>query len=227
MQFDVFSSIFNATDTMTLSGYLICIAVSLVLGVIIALCNTYKNNYTKSFTFTLAILPVIVQTVIVLVNGELGTAIAIAGAFSLVRFRSVPASGRDITFVFLAMTIGLANGVGFIGISVILTIIICLVMFLLTSMNFGSAGPLVRDLKIVIPEGLNYEDVFEAVFKKYTSRVELLKIKTTNMGSLFNLHYSITLKRGIKEKEFIDELRIYNGNLEVSCAKPETLKSDI
>lgn len=219
---NIFSSLFSATDSLTLQGYLICSAVSLVLGIIIAASNTFRNRYTKSLTVTLVLLPVIVQAIIAMVNGQLGAGIAVAGAFSLIRFRSTPAQARDITSIFLAMSVGLATGMGYIGIAILLTLIVCSVNLILSCTKFGSVKSGERVLMIVIPESLNYEDALEPVFEKYTSSHELIKVKTTNIGSLFHLRYRITLRSGISEKAFIDELRIYNGNLEISCSLPET-----
>ncbi len=223
---DIFSSLFSATDSLSLGGYLICTAVSLVLGVIIAATNTFRNRHTQSLTVTLVLLPVIVQAIIAMVNGQLGAGIAVAGAFSLIRFRSAPAQARDVTSIFLSMAVGLATGMGYIGIAVVLTLIVCLVNILLSFTRFGAAKNGERDLKIVIPESLNYEDVFEDVFKKYTSHHELIKVKTTNIGSLFHLSYRVRLRSGVSEKDFIDELRIYNGNLEISCSVPGSNGSD-
>ncbi len=222
MLFDatIFTSVFSTTDTLTISGYLICMVVSLILGLVIALCNTFRNRYTKSLTVSLVLLPVIVQTIIALVNGQLGAGIAVAGAFSLVRFRSAPASARDITSIFLAMAVGLATGMGYIGISIVLTIIVCLVNIIISFTKLGELKTGDRELKITIPESLSYDDIFQPIFEKYTVKHELIRVKTTNMGSLYNLHYRITLRNGISEKEFIDELRIYNGNLEISCSIP-------
>ena len=224
MLFDVniFSSLFSATDSLTLRGYLICMAVSLILGIIIAACNTFRNRYTKSLTVTLVLLPVIVQAIIAMVNGQLGAGIAVAGAFSLIRFRSAPAQARDITSIFLAMSVGLATGMGYIGIAILLTIVVCVANIILSYTKFGSVKSGERELRIVIPESLNYEDVLEPVFAKYTTSHELIKVKTTNIGSLFQLRYRITLRNGVSVKAFIDELRIYNGNLEISCSPPES-----
>ena len=162
----------------------------------------------------------IVQTIIALVNGQLGAGIAVAGAFSLVRFRSAPASAREITSIFLAMAVGLATGMGYIAIAVILAVFVLLVDIALASINFGKVGSAERDLKIVIPESLSYDEVFNDIFSTYTSRHELIRVKTTNMGSLFKLTYQITLRDARKEKEFIDKLRERNGNLEITCARP-------
>ena len=197
-------------------------AVSLILGIISAACNTFRSRYTKGLTVTLVLLPVIVQAIIAMVNGQLGAGIAVAGAFSLIRFRSAPAQARDITSIFLAMSVGLATGMGYIGIAILLTIVVCVANIILSDTKFDSVKSGERVLRIVIPESLNYEDVLEPVFAKYTTSHELIKVKTTNIGSLFQLRYRITLRNGVSVKAFIDELRIYNGNLEISCSLPES-----
>lgn len=221
----ILENFFSAIDTLNFSGYLICTAVSLVLGLVIAFSATFRNRYTKSLTVSLVILPMIVQVIIALVNGRLGAGVAVAGAFSLVRFRSAPASARDVTSIFLAMTVGLAVGMGYIGIAVILTLIVCLVNIILAYTKLGEHKEGERELKIVIPESLNYEDALEEVFEKYTLKHELVRVKTTNMGSLYNLHYHITLRKGVSQKQFIDDLRVRNGNLEISCTMPELRES--
>lgn len=219
---DIFKSIFTISDGLASFGFLICMAVSLVLGFVIAACNRYNNRYTRSLSFALVLLPVIVQAIIAMVNGQLGAGIAVAGAFGLVRFRSAPASARDITSIFLAVSVGIANGMGYVGIAVLLTLVVCIISLILSKVNFGAVRDNERDLKVVIPESLNYEDVLDPVIQSYTTRYELVRIKTTNMGSLYNLHYHITLKPDVSEKKFIDELRVYNGNLEISCARPDS-----
>ena len=217
---NVIDSIFSTTSTLTAGGFIVCLLVSLALGVLIAVCSRYRNRPSKSLSVSLVLLPMIVQTIIALVNGQLGAGIAVAGAFSLVRFRSAPASAREITSIFLAMAVGLATGMGYIAIAVILAVFVLLVDIALASINFGKAGSAERDLKIVIPESLSYDEVFNDIFSTYTSRHELIRVKTTNMGSLFKLTYQITLRDARKEKEFIDKLRERNGNLEITCARP-------
>lgn len=219
---NLFDSLFSSTDAMTMGNYLICMLVSLALGALIAVCGMYKpTTRSRSLTLSLVLLPVIVQTIIALVNGQVGAGIAVAGAFSLVRFRSAPASARDITSIFLAMAVGLANGMGYIGIAVVLTVVVLIVNFLLTAFGFGAAAQRERDLKIVIPESLNYTEALNDLFRKYTSRHELLSVKTTNMGSLYKLSYHIELKHPEREKEFIDAIRCRNGNLEIVCSLPD------
>ena len=213
---NVIDSIFSTTSTLTAGGFIVCLLVSLALGVLIAVCSRYRNRPSKSLSVSLVLLPMIVQTIIALVNGQLGAGIA----FSLVRFRSAPASAREITSIFLAMAVGLATGMGYIAIAVILAVFVLLVDIALASINFGKAGSAERDLKIVIPESLIYDEVFNDIFSTYTSRHELIRVKTTNMGSLFKLTYQITLRDARKEKEFIDKLRERNGNLEITCARP-------
>ena len=208
------------SSQLTLSAFLICTFTSIVLGVGIALVGMYRSRSSQSYAVALAILPVAVQLVIMLVNGNVGAGVAVAGAFSLVRFRSVPGTACEIGVLFMAMAVGLATGMGYIAIAVILAVFVLLVDIALASINFGKAGSAERDLKIVIPESLSYDEVFNDIFSTYTSRHELIRVKTTNMGSLFKLTYQITLRDARKEKEFIDKLRERNGNLEITCARP-------
>ncbi len=204
---------------LTLSTFLICTLTSLVLGIGIAFVGMYRSRSTQSFAVALAILPVVVQLVIMLVNGNVGAGVAVAGAFSLVRFRSVPGTAREIGVLFMAMAIGLATGMGFVGLAVISFIIISAVILLLTATGFGKASVAERSLKITIPENLDYEGVFDDVFAKYTKSAELVKVKTSNMGTLYELQYSIVLKGENVPKEFLDELRCRNGNLNIVCGR--------
>ena len=194
---------------------LISIGVSIVLGLIIALVHIKTTNYTKNFIITLTLLPVLVQIVIMLVNGNLGTSVAILGAFSLVRFRSIPGNSREIISVFFAMVVGLAIGTGYLILASIFTIIVCLVIIITSKTPFGEVNKLERKLKILIPENLNYIEIFDEVFDRYTKKHQLIRSKTVNMGSIYEVDYYITLKKGINEKDFIDELRIKNGNLKI------------
>ncbi len=208
------------TSSITITDFLICTAVSLVLGFIIACVFKHKSNASKSFVITLALLPAIVQMVIMLVNGNLGTGVAVMGAFSLIRFRSVPGAARDICSIFLAMATGIATGTGNIMIAVIFTFILCGVNLFYSYISFGENKRDEKELKITIPESLDYSDVFDDIFEKYTSKCKLTSVKTSNMGSLYKLSYDIILKNQSEEKQMIDEIRCRNGNLEISCGRP-------
>lgn len=213
----LFNSVLS-TDTVTTLGigdFLICTFCSLVLGAVAACIYMYKTNYSKSFVVTLALLPAVVQLVIMLVNGNLGAGLAVMGAFSLVRFRSIPGSAKDIAAVFLAMAIGLATGMGFLAIAAVFVVIMGAVSVLYAKIPFGMQPQGNRQLKVTIPETLDYSGVFEDIFSRYTSTYELINVKTTNMGSLFQLQYQTILKKDADEKAFIDELRCRNGNLEI------------
>ena len=216
-------SIFNLSsiidNTVTLKTFLICAAVSLVLGILTALLYLHRNKCSQSFAVTLAMLPTVVEAVIMLVNGNIGAGVAVAGAFSLVRFRSAPGTAKEISALFLAMTIGLATGMGYVTLAVVLFIIIAALMLLLGAVKFGENDSSLRTLKITIPENLDYDGIFDDLFAKYTDSAELEKVKTSNMGTLFDLQYTIALKGKEVPKEFIDEIRIRNGNLNITCSK--------
>lgn len=168
---------------------------------------------------TLAILPAVVQAVIMLVNGNLGTGVAVMGAFGLVRFRSAPGNAREIGSVFLAMAIGLATGMGYLGIAVLLLLIIGAAILILTGIPFGSQSFSQKELKVTIPENLDYAGIFDDLFEKYTKSAELMKVRTTNMGSLYELCYRIELKKEEEEKEMLDDIRCRNGNLTIVCGR--------
>lgn len=211
------NSILNSN--LTAVSFLICMFWSLLLGAIVAIVHSKCNYSSKGFVITIALLPAIVQMVIMLVNGNLGTGVAVMGAFSLVRFRSVPGNAKEISSIFLAMAIGLATGTGYITVAIIFVVIVGGANVLYNKTRFGEPNREERNLKITIPESLDYPSVFDDIFKKYTLKSELIRVKTCDMGSLFKLEYRIKLKEKGLEKEFIDEIRCRNGNLEISCGK--------
>jgi uncharacterized membrane protein YhiD involved in acid resistance len=205
-------------SNQTFGSFLLCTLVSLLLGAVIAACSLYKNSSSKGFVLTLATLPAMVQMVIMLVNGNIGTGVAVAGAFSLVRFRSVPGQARDIALIFLAMATGLATGTGNIAMAAVFTGIICIVTILYTKSAFGEKRDSQRDLTVTIPEGLDYIDIFDDIFDQYLKNSKLNQVKTTNLGSMYKLSYEIELRDPKEEKKMIDEIRTRNGNLEIVCA---------
>ncbi len=222
----LFRGIFDtaAASVISVTDFLLCLGFSLALGLVMAFAYMYRTRYTKSFVVTLALLPAVVCIVIMLVNGNVGTGVAVAGAFSLVRFRSVPGTAKEICTLFLAMGAGLICGMGYLGFTVLFTVIMCIMFVLYNRIDFGekkNAG-LYKTLNIVIPEDLNYCEVFDDVFEQYTAHCELVRVKTTNMGSMFKLTYNIILKDVKEEKAMLDTLRCRNGNLEIAVSRQET-----
>lgn len=211
------NSIIN--DTISLSVFFICTGVSLLLGIGTALVYSFKNRCSQSFAVTLAMLPAIVQIVIMLVNGNIGAGVAVAGAFSLVRFRSAPGTAKEIGAIFLAMAIGLATGMGYVALAGIFFAVLAVFIIILTLVKFGSGSEGERTLKITIPENLDYDGLFDDLFEQYTKQFSLEKVKTSNMGTLYELQYSIILKDSQIPKAFIDEIRCRNGNLNIVCSK--------
>lgn len=212
----MFNSIFDVTESLSIGSVLLCFGISIVLGLIVAFTHMKTGKYSKNFVITLTILPLLVQVVMMMVNGNLGTSVAVLGAFSLIRFRSLPGNSREIASIFLSMAIGLSIGMGQILFAILITVIICLVIIILMYTNFGETKDIVKILKITIPEDLDYTDVFDDIFIKFTKDINLEQVKTTNMGSMFELKYSVKLLKNINEKEFIDTLRCRNGNLTIS-----------
>ena len=208
----MFNSILGGN--LNLINFTICILTSFVLGLVVALVHAKTNRTNKNFIGTLVVLPALVSIVILLVNGNLGTAVAVGGAFSLIRFRSIPGTSKEILSVFFSMAIGLAVGTGYIAYSVIFTLIASLVILILNAFKFGESKS--KLLKICILEDLDYTEVFNDIFNEYLSDVELTGTKTINMGSMFELTYLISTKKDINEKEFIDKIRVKNGNLKIS-----------
>ena len=220
----LFEGIFDSTaTTISVPEFLLCVGVSLVIGIFLALVYMYKSRYTRIFVVTLAMLPAVVCVVIMMVNGNVGAGVAVAGAFSLVRFRSVPGTAKEIGTIFLAMGAGLVAGMGYLGYAVLFALVLGLFMFLINVSGIGQNKKPSKDktLRIVVPEDLNYSDMFEDIFSEYTTYHEIVSVKTTNLGSLFKLNYNVTLKDLSKEKEFIDALRCRNGNLEISISRQE------
>ena len=214
------NSIFTSGQ-ITGTAFLVTLGFALLLGIGTALLCMYKNKYSQSFAVTLAMLPATVAVVIMLVNGNIGAGVAVAGGFSLVRFRSAAGTAREIGMIFLAMTLGLALGMGYVGLAICFFLVMAVFTAVLTTVDFGGRKDGERTLKISIPESLDYEGLFDDLFAEYTNSSELDKVKTTNMGTLYELTYRIVLKDAAKTKEFLDELRCRNGNLTISCGKAE------
>ena len=214
----VIEGIFSNATGITLGGFLIGVGSALVLGIAMAFMYMYKNTYTKSFAITLATLPAVVSIVIMMVSGSIGAGVAVAGTFSLVRFRSVPGTAKEIGSIFLAMAVGLACGMGYPLYALIFAVII------LTASPFGESkkNELNKMLHITIPEDLEYAGAFDDIFGKYLSQYKMTQVKTTNLGSLNKLTYNITLGKAGCEKQMIDELRCRNGNLEINISSQGT-----
>ncbi len=217
----MFNSLFDPASTgLDIKTALICAATAILLGLAIAITHMKTTQTTKGFLITLTTLPLLVMAVMIMINGNLGTSIAILGAFSLIRFRSIQGHAKELLSVFFAMMVGLALGMGHALFATVITAISIVVILFFSYTNFLEPNKKQRVLKIVIPEDLDYEEVFDTVFKKYTSKAKLVRMKTVNMGSLYKLTYDVTIKNGIKEKEFLDELRVKNCNLKVLLSHP-------
>lgn len=217
----------NALETSYMS-VAICMGASLLMGIIVALVHMYKNTYTKSFVVTLAVLPILVQLIIMLVNGNLGTGVAVMGAFSLIRFRSVAGGAREITSIFWSMGVGLATGMGYVGYVFIFSIVTGAFIILLNHSSFGENNPSVeRNIRITIAENLDYPNLFDEVFDEYSHNYDLTSVKTTNMGSLYELSFRILLKDIKNEKKLIDAIRVRNGNLPIISAKVASNKDEL
>ncbi|MBR5341620.1 MAG: DUF4956 domain-containing protein [Erysipelotrichaceae bacterium] len=222
---NIFGSIF--TGSLTLGQFMLAIVASMFLGLILSLVFMFRNTYTKSFITALVLIPAVETVVIMLVNDNLGVGLSVAGSFALIRFRSVKGTAKELVAVFIAMTIGIICGTGYVALAAVFTVLLSLVMFVLTLSGFGKVSENERYLKITIPESLNYDEVFDGVLAKYTSSYELESIKTLTLGSLFRVEYKITMKNVDDLKKMIDELRLRNGNLEIMCSKPATNREEL
>ena len=209
-------------DSFTLINALTVVGAAIILGLIISLAyiKTHKKEgYVQSFTITLIMLPVIISIIILLVGNNIARAFSLAGAFSIIRFRSAPGDPKDISYVFFTLAVGLACGMGYIGYGIIVTIILCLVMIILDIINFAKAKTKTMYLKITVPEDLNFEGVFNDILEKYTIKWDLARVRTRDFGALFELSYSLQIKDDMPQKEFIDEIRCRNGNLNVALTR--------
>ncbi len=224
----VFSSIYGTSDSLasgvSASDFMLCCLASIALGLIVAFTYMFRHSYSKNFVVTLALLPLIVQMVITLVNGNLGAGIAVMGVFNLVRFRSIPGSAKDIGSVFFAMAVGLATGMGFVLLGVLFTVIVSIANIAYVISPLGAPRMPAKTLKITVPEDLDYEGAFEDVLDRYAAEHELTEVRTTNMGSLFQLEYSVRMAREGLEKRMLDELRCRNGNLKISLGRAAVVR---
>lgn len=228
---NLFRGLFD-TDLVTVisvTDFLLCLGFSLVFGLVMAFAYMYRTRYTKSFVVTLALLPAVVCVVIMLVNGNVGTGVAVAGAFSLVRFRSVPGTAKEICTLFLAMGAGLIAGMGYLGFAVLFTLVMCVMFVLYNRLDFGSKknSETFKTFAITIPEDLDYSGIFDDIFAEYTLSHDLVRVKSTNMGSMFKLTYNVMLRDVTREKEMIDKIRCRNGNLEITVSKQETVGTEL
>jgi hypothetical protein len=228
---NIFKGLFDSElmPVISVGDFMLCLGCALVLGLIMAFAYMFRARHTKSFVVTLALLPGVVCVVIMLVNGNVGTGVAVAGAFSLVRFRSVPGTAKEICAIFLAMGAGLIAGMGYLGFAALFTLVMCgaFVLYNLLGVGAGKKAASHKTLTVTIPEDLNYTDIFDDIFREYTRSWELVRVKTTDMGSLFKLTYDIELRDATKEKEMIDAIRCRNGNLEVGIARQETAVTEL
>ncbi len=202
-------------------SFLICIFTAMVLGLLSSLVFAGKDRHTAAFRQSVALLPPVVALVIMLVNGNIGAGLAVAGTFALVRFRSAPGSAKEITALFFSVAIGLACGMGYVGYAALFFLVMAVYTLALSRSRFGEEAATRRLLKITIPENLEYDELFDDLFREYTRQHELIKVRTTNMGTLYELSYAIDLKDLNKSKEFIDAIRCRNGNLNISCGRED------
>lgn len=226
-----FRGLFNTdiSGVISFGDFLLCMGCSLVIGLILAFGCRYQGRYTKSFLVTLMLLPTVVCVIIMMVNGSVGAGVAVAGAFSLVRFRSAPGTGREITMLFLAMGAGLIAGMGYLAFALLFTLIMSVMNVVFNRMDFGDKrnGERYRTLSILIPESLDYSGVFDEVLRHFAAEYTLTRVKTTNMGSLFRLTYDLVLRENVSEKELIDQLRCRNGNLEIMLSCQESAPAEL
>ena len=226
----IFQGLFDTdiTEVISVTDFLLCIACALAAGALLTAAYLYRTRSTKSFAVTLALLPTVVCVIIMMVNGSVGAGVAVAGAFSLVRFRSAPGTGREITMLFLAMGAGLIAGMGYLAFALLFAMIMSVMNVIYNRLDFGEKknSQRYRTLSIMIPESLDYGGVFDQVLRHYTADHTLTRVKTTNMGSLFRLTYDLTLREDVSEKELIDQLRCRNGNLEIMLSCQESAPAE-
>ena len=228
---NLFKGLFDTdlTAVISVTDILLCLGASLVIGVLMAFAYMYRTRYTKIFVVTFALLPAVVCVVIMMVNGNVGTGVAVAGAFSLVRFRSVPGTAKEICTLFLAMGAGLIAGMGYLGFALLFTAVMCIMFVLYNRLDFGTKknAATFKTFTITIPEDLDYSGIFDDIFSEFTTSHDLVRVKSTNMGSMFKLTYNVMLRDVTREKEMIDKIRCRNGNLEIAVSKQETVGTEL
>ena len=228
---NLFKGLFDTdlTAVISVTDFLLCLGASLVIGILMAFAYMYRTRYTKSFVVTLTLLPAVVCVVIMMVNGNVGTGVAVAGAFSLVRFRSVPGTAKEICTLFLAMGAGLIAGMGYLGFALLFTAVMCIMFVLYNRLDFGTKknAATFKTFTITIPEDLDYSGIFDDIFSEFTTSHDLVRVKSTNMGSMFKLTYNVMLRDITREKEMIDKIRCRNGNLEIAVSKQETVGTEL
>lgn len=210
------------TEHSGTSAKILCLEVALILGVVISMVYMYTGKYTRNFVQTIAVLPVLVAVVMTMVNGSVGTSVAVLGAFGLVRFRSMQGTSREILYIFFAMAIGLSTSRGYIYFSVLYVFVVSFVLYLMFKYSFGEQKGDEKQLRITIPENLDYEGIFDDIFQSYTIESKLMRVKTTNLGSMYEITYYITMRPFCSEKKMIDEIRCRNGNLNITCGYLDT-----
>ena len=228
---NIFKGLFDSElmPVISVGDFMLCLGCALVLGLIMAFAYMFRARHTKSFVVTLALLPGVVCVVIMLVNGNVGTGVAVAGAFSLVRFRSVPGTAKEICTLFLAMGAGLIAGMGYLGFALLFTAVMCVMFVLYNRLDFGTKknAATFKTFTITIPEDLDYSGIFDDIFSEFTTSHDLVRVKSTNMGSMFKLTYNVMLRDVTREKEMIDKIRCRNGNLEIAVSKQETVGTEL
>jgi len=213
----------TGASALTWQGTCIAVGTALILGLLISFAYmlTNKQGYSQSFVLTLVMLPLVITLIIMLVGSNVARAFSLAGAFSIVRFRTTMGSPKDVVYIFFTLAVGLALGVGFVGYGVMAAVVFCLVMFVLNKFNYGIGKNSPKQLRVVLPENVDYNGLFDDIFEKYTTSHYIKRVRTTDLGSLFEVMYGLTLKKDISEKNFIDELRCRNGNLAITISAKE------
>ena len=225
---NIFKGLFDSASVTVIPAgqFLLCVGMALAIGGLIALAASRRSGYSQSFLVSLFTLPALSCVVIMMVNGNVGAGVATAGTFSLVRFRSAAGSAKEIALIFLAMVAGLITGMGYLAYAVLFTLILCAVFLIWGGFDPAAKG-LEKELRITIPESLNYEGAFDGILNKYCAKWKLEQVKTTNMGSMFKLRYNVTVRKDAQTKEMIDELRCHNGNLEISLCRAASAASEL
>jgi len=219
----VFSSVLG--DYFTLSSISIVLCTSFVLGLLFSLAYMFvhrKDGYMASLACTIVVLPMIIAIIIMLVGNSVAKAFSLAGAFTIIRFRSTQTEPKDLTYVFCTLAIGLACGMGYVACAVFFAVVMCIILIVLSSVRFGERKSRSMLVKITVPESLEYDNLFDDVFKEYTKRWKLMRIKTAEFGAVFRLEYMVELLDGKTSKSFIDDIRVRNGNLAVTIGEADT-----
>lgn len=225
----LFNEILADTEEMiSFSTSVWAMVISLVFGCVIAF--TYKltqdeEYYQRSLAITLVMLPIILSVIILFIGSNIARAFSLAGTLSIIRFRSAPGDAKDIGFIFFDIAAGLACGVGLYGYGAVFVLVLCAALVIVEKAHLFKPKNVQKSLKILVPEDLNIDGAFDDILDRYTKKHSVSRIQTADLGSLYQVVYTVTMADGADEQQFINELRTRNGNLTIILSRTANVKT--